>query len=67
MLVKPQFEAGPELVQRGGVVRDAAVRQATVQAVRAAMAAAGWQIMGELESPLRGPAGNVEYLVGARM
>ncbi len=67
MLVKPQFEAGPELVQRGGVVRDAAVRQATVQAVCAAMAAAGWQMMGEIESPLRGPAGNIEYLVGARM
>lgn len=67
MLVKPQFEAGPALVQRGGVVRDAAVRQATVQAVRAAMSAAGWQILGEIESPLRGPAGNIEYLVGARM
>jgi 23S rRNA (cytidine1920-2'-O)/16S rRNA (cytidine1409-2'-O)-methyltransferase len=67
MLVKPQFEAGPAQVQRGGVVRDAAVRRAAVDSVRTAMADAGWQVFGELESPLRGPAGNIEYLLGARM
>jgi len=67
ILVKPQFEVGREHVCRGGVVRDAAARQAAVADVCAAMNAAGWTVAGEIESPLRGPAGNREYLLAARM
>ena len=67
VLVKPQFEVGREHVCRGGVVRDDAARQAAVADVCAAMNAAGWTVAGEIESPLRGPAGNREYLLAARM
>ncbi len=62
-LIKPQFEAGREQVGRGGVVRDAAVRDEVVARVRefgAQRLGLVWR--GVRESPLRGPAGNVEFL-----
>jgi 23S rRNA (cytidine1920-2'-O)/16S rRNA (cytidine1409-2'-O)-methyltransferase len=62
-LIKPQFEAGREQVGRGGVVRDDAVRQAVVDRVRQfCVRDLGLAWRGVCESPLRGPAGNVEYL-----
>jgi len=61
-LIKPQFEAGRADVGRGGVVRDPEVHQRVVDEVRAAGASHGWQWVGVIESPLRGPAGNVEFL-----
>lgn len=66
-LVKPQFEARPEYVQRGGVVTDPAVRRRTVDDIRSAMEYYGWDIQDDIESPLIGPAGNHEFLIGARM
>ena len=63
-LVKPQFESRPNETERG-VVRDEAVRQRTVNEVRAALEAAGFEPTGVVESPLTGPEGNVEYLVRA--
>jgi len=63
-LVKPQFEAPPEAVDKGGVVRDEQARQAAVDSVVAyANQQAGLQVLGVRESPLRGPAGNVEFLL----
>jgi len=62
-LVKPQFEVGKGEVGRGGVVRDAAKRLAALEKVKAAAVAAGLRVLGETESPVLGPAGNVEYLV----
>ena len=62
-LIKPQFEAGPEQVGRGGVVRDPEVRRAVVERTRAFSASLDglvWQ--DSCESPIKGPAGNVEYL-----
>ncbi len=64
-LVKPQFEAAHEETDRG-VVRDEAVRQRTVREVQAALAAVGFRVHGAIESPVRGPQGNVEFLVWAR-
>ncbi len=62
-LIKPQFEAGREHVQKGGVVRDPAAREAAVaEVVRFGSQGLGLQSVGLCESPLRGPAGNVEYL-----
>lgn len=62
-LIKPQFEAGREHVQKGGVVRDEAVRQGVVETVRrAGEDELGLRWQGLCESPLRGPAGNVEFL-----
>jgi len=65
-LIKPQFEVGPADVSKGGVVRDAAVRQAAVDRVVAAARAGGYTIDGVIESPITGPAGNVEYLMVGR-
>ena len=61
-LIKPQFEAGRADVGRGGVVRDEAVRARVVEDVRAfGTETLGLAWVGVCESPIRGPAGNVEY------
>jgi len=64
-LIKPQFEAGREEVGKGGVVRDAAVRERVCGEVVAWLAGQGWRVAGVVESPITGPEGNVEYLVAA--
>ena len=60
-LVKPQFEAGRERLGDGGVVRDPAVHRAILREVRAALEALGVHAIEACSSPLRGPAGNVEF------
>jgi len=65
-LIKPQFEAGPDLVGKGGIVRDNATRQATAQAVEHWLGQIGWTVRGRTESPITGGDGNVEYLVWAQ-
>ncbi len=67
VLVKPQFEAGPELVGRGGVVRDEAVRAAVVQEVLTAARELGFSDLAVIPSPLLGPAGNQEFLAHLRL
>ena len=65
-LVKPQFEAGRGRVGKGGVVRDPEVRREVCEAVRTWLETLdGWSVLGLEESPVRGPEGNVEYLVAA--
>ena len=66
-LVKPQFEAGAALVGKGGVVRLPAVRREVVRQVLSGMLALGVPPRGLTVSPLRGPAGNVEYLTYATL
>jgi 23S rRNA (cytidine1920-2'-O)/16S rRNA (cytidine1409-2'-O)-methyltransferase len=67
LLVKPQFEVGRAEASRGkGVIRDPEVREAALAEVRDAVASHGAVIMGEMTSPLKGGAGNVEFLVHAR-
>lgn len=66
-LVKPQFEAGREAAARGrGVIRDPAVREAAIAGARAAIDAAGFEVLRECDSAVRGPKGNVEHFVYAR-
>lgn len=65
-LVKPQFEVGPDAVGKGGVVRDAAARQAALEAACGFLEASGWRVTGRAESPVPGSDGNLEYLVSAR-
>lgn len=65
-LVKPQFEVGKGEVGRGGVVREPEKRQAAVDKCVAAARALGCTVIGVVESPITGPAGNVEYLLYAR-
>lgn len=62
-LVKPQFEVGKGEVGSGGVVRDEAARARAIEGVRAGAREAGFADEGLAESPIRGPAGNVEYLL----
>jgi 23S rRNA (cytidine1920-2'-O)/16S rRNA (cytidine1409-2'-O)-methyltransferase len=62
-LVKPQFEVGRELVGKGGVVRDPAARRGAIDKVRAWAADHGLAAGDDVESPITGPAGNVEYLL----
>jgi 23S rRNA (cytidine1920-2'-O)/16S rRNA (cytidine1409-2'-O)-methyltransferase len=62
-LVKPQFEVGRDLVGKGGVVRDVAVRRSAVDKVRSWAAGHGFIAGDDVESPITGPAGNVEYLL----
>ena len=65
-LIKPQFEAGPESVGRKGVVRDPVVHQAVCERVAAWWTAQpGWTVLGITESPITGPEGNKEFLIGA--
>lgn len=62
-LVKPQFEVGRDQVGRGGVVKDEAVRRSAVDKVRTWARANGFTDHEDVESPITGPAGNVEYLL----
>ena len=66
-LIKPQFEAGPREVGKGGVVRDPAIHQAVCERIALWVAAQpGWTVVGTIESPIQGPAGNREFLICAR-
>lgn len=62
-LIKPQFEAGRGEVGKGGVVRDPAIRAQVVQRIREfGSTSLGWTWVTSCPSPIRGPAGNVEFL-----
>jgi 23S rRNA (cytidine1920-2'-O)/16S rRNA (cytidine1409-2'-O)-methyltransferase len=61
-LVKPQFEAGPKDVKKGGVVKDSAVHHRVLTDVLAAAGELGFAVRGLTASPLKGPAGNREFL-----
>jgi 23S rRNA (cytidine1920-2'-O)/16S rRNA (cytidine1409-2'-O)-methyltransferase len=66
-LIKPQFEAGPGQVGKGGVVRDPALHKAICAMIADWWAALpGWQVLGITESPITGPEGNKEFLIAAR-
>ena len=65
-LVKPQFEAGRGEVGKGGVVRDPAVHQRVCAEVAVWIETRGWRVIGVETSPITGPEGNVEFLLGAR-
>ena len=62
-LVKPQFEAGREHVGKKGVVRDPEVHKAVIRKVVACATACGYGVAGLAFSPVKGPEGNIEYLL----
>ncbi len=65
-LIKPQFEVGPALVGKGGIVRDETARAAAVDDVTRWLAEQdGWSVAGVVPSPIRGGSGNEEFLIGA--
>lgn len=65
VLVKPQFEAGREEVGKGGVVRDPEVHDRVCRQAADWVRLKGWRVAGVEPSPITGPEGNVEFLLGA--
>jgi 23S rRNA (cytidine1920-2'-O)/16S rRNA (cytidine1409-2'-O)-methyltransferase len=66
-LIKPQFEVGPALVGKGGVVRDPALHGQVCARINDWFAGLpGWNVLGISESPVLGPEGNKEFLIAAR-
>jgi len=66
-LVKPQFEAGKDRVGKGGVVRDPGVHREVLSEFARWVEAAQLGLLGLVASPIRGPAGNIEFLAHVRM
>ena len=64
-LIKPQFEAGRAEVGKGGVVRDPAVHERACAEASGWAESEGWRVIGVTPSPITGPEGNVEFLLGA--
>lgn len=62
-LIKPQFEAGKEKVGKKGVVRDVAVHTEVVETITAFALETGFSMLGLTYSPIKGPEGNIEYLM----
>jgi 23S rRNA (cytidine1920-2'-O)/16S rRNA (cytidine1409-2'-O)-methyltransferase len=67
LLVKPQFEVAKGEVEKGGVVRDDAKRRAALEGIAEAARELGFEVLGHAESPIEGPAGNREWLLGLRL
>jgi 23S rRNA (cytidine1920-2'-O)/16S rRNA (cytidine1409-2'-O)-methyltransferase len=65
-LIKPQFEVGKHDVGKGGIVRDEEKRIAARDAIASFAAEIGLEVLGVIDSPIRGAEGNVEYLMYAR-
>lgn len=67
VLIKPQFEAGPDRVGAKGVVRDPAVHAEVCARIEAWFTTSGeWTVLGVTPSPITGPEGNREFLIAAR-
>jgi 23S rRNA (cytidine1920-2'-O)/16S rRNA (cytidine1409-2'-O)-methyltransferase len=64
-LVKPQFEAGRKEVGKGGVVRDPCVHERVCTQAKVWVEEQGWTVLGIVQSPITGPEGNIEFLLGA--
>ena len=62
-LIKPQFEAGREKVGKKGVVRDRSVHKEVIEKILDYAPTAGFAVLGLTYSPVKGPEGNIEYLV----
>ena len=66
-LIKPQFEVGRARVGKGGVVRDPALHEEVCEDIRLWWAGLpGWNVAGIAPSPIQGPEGNIEFLIGAQ-
>lgn len=63
LLLKPQFEAGPQALSRGGILRDASLRRSILEAICIDARQEGLHVHGTCESPITGADGNVEYFL----
>ena len=65
-LIKPQFEVGKKYVGKGGVVRDKKLRDSCCKDIKLWLEnSMNWKVTGIIESPIKGPKGNIEYLIYA--
>jgi 23S rRNA (cytidine1920-2'-O)/16S rRNA (cytidine1409-2'-O)-methyltransferase len=64
-LVKPQFEAGRDEIGKSGVVRDPVVHERVCSEAASWVESQCWSVLGIVQSPITGPEGNVEFLLGA--
>ncbi len=64
-LVKPQFEVGRQNVAKGGVVKNPEAREGAIQKIASFLSEQGLEMIGRVDSPIAGPAGNVEALLAA--
>lgn len=62
-LIKPQFEAGKELVEKGGVIKDKSTHKMVIENVINCVHSLGYNILGLTFSSIKGPKGNIEYLI----
>ena len=62
-LIKPQFEAGREKVGKKGVVRDRAVHEEVIEKIADFAGSIGFELLNLEFSPVKGPEGNIEYLL----
>ncbi|MBF0204419.1 MAG: TlyA family RNA methyltransferase [Desulfamplus sp.] len=65
-LIKPQFEAGKNRIGKGGVVRDPFVRDEIVNEIELFFRQRGYETGDIIESPVKGPKGNVEFIISMR-
>jgi 23S rRNA (cytidine1920-2'-O)/16S rRNA (cytidine1409-2'-O)-methyltransferase len=66
-LIKPQFEVGPAVVGKGGIVRDPALHRAVCARIAGWLGGQpGWSVLGVIDSPIAGADGNREFLVAGR-
>lgn len=64
-LIKPQFEVGRQGLDKGGIVKDESLRDEVISKISDFIGKQGWHVMGVTMSPIKGPDGNIEYLVAA--
>jgi len=65
-LIKPQFEAGKGMVEKGGLIRDEALQMRIVNDLAAFFSDAGLSVCGTIESPIKGAKGNREFFIHLR-
>ena len=66
-LIKPQFEASREQIEEGGIVTSLDVHKQSIQNVLDSAAGAGFEVCALTYSPIKGPAGNIEFLFWAKL
>lgn len=65
-LIKPQFEVGRSGLDKGGIVKDEALRTQAVSRIKTFVTEQGWSVIGTCQSAITGPDGNIEYLICAQ-
>lgn len=66
MLIKPQFEAGKDSISKNGVVKDKKIHEKVIEKIMLLSNSVEFEILGLDYSPIKGPAGNIEYLLNLK-